>query len=262
MPEACAQAALLGGSDPSPCEVIEAVSDSPFVLLADHAGQRVPTRLDNLGLPRADLDRHIGWDIGIAAVTRLLAGQLGACAILQRYSRLVIDCNRPPGAPDSVATHSDGSHIPGNAGLDASALHQRRSEIFDPYHRRIAQELERRQQSGASPILIAMHSFTPTMAGQVRPWHVGVLYQRDARLAGCLLHALRRESGLVVGDNQPYSVSDATDYAVPVHGERRGLLHVELELRQDLLAGPAGQQEWAARLARLLADLPAGMTRP
>ncbi len=262
MAEASAHAALLGLGDPSPCEVIEAVSDSPLVLVADHAGQRVPARLEGLGLPQSELDRHIGWDIGIAAVTRLLAEQLGACAILQHYSRLVIDCNRPPGAPDSVAIQSDGTGIPGNAGLDAAALHQRRSEIFDPYHQRIEQELDRRQQSGASPILVAMHSFTPAMAGQARPWHVGVLYQRDSRLAGFLLHALRGEPGLVVGDNQPYSVSDATDYAIPVHGERRGLLHVELELRQDLVAGRGGQQQWAARLARLLADLPAGLTRP
>jgi len=262
VPEASAHPALLGVGDPSPCEVVEAVSDSPFVLLADHAGQRVPTRLDNLGLPQAELDRHIGWDIGIAAVTRLLAEQLGAWAILQRYSRLVIDCNRPPAAPDSVATHSDGTRIPGNAGLDAAALRQRRNEIFDPYHQRIEQELDRRQQSGASPILVAMHSFTPAMAGQARPWHVGVLYQRDSRLAGLLLHTLRGEPGLVVGDNQPYSVSDATDYAIPVHGERRGLLHVELELRQDLVAGRSGQQQWTARLARLLADLPVGLTRP
>lgn len=241
--------ALLGGDDPSPVSVHRENGDSRIVLIADHAGQRVPAALGTLGLPQRELDRHIGWDIGIDGVTRRLADLLDAVAILQRYSRLVIDCNRPPGATGSIALVSDGTEIPGNAGLSTDDVAARTQEIFVPYHERIAQELDAR---AAPPMLIAMHSFTPVFGGHARPWHAGVLYQRDTRLAHRLLAALRSEPGLVVGDNEPYAVSDATDYAIPVHGERRGLLHVELEIRQDLIADERGQAEWAVRLARLL----------
>ena len=128
-------------------------------------------------------------------------------------------------------------------------------EIFAPYHARITQELDQRSAGPQAPVLIAMHSFTPVFGGVSRPWHVGVLYHRDTRLAHALLAALRAEPGLVVGDNEPYSISDGSDYAVPVHGEQRGLLHVELEIRQDLIADVQGQQEWAERLARILPTL-------
>lgn len=252
---------LLGIEDPAPVAVHREQGASPVVLIADHAGQLVPSSLGTLGLPQSELDRHIGWDIGIEAVTRHLADRLDAVAILQRYSRLVIDCNRPPAASGSIATTSDGTGVPGNAGLPAADRAARRREIFDPYHQRIAQELDSRERI-LPPVLIAMHSFTPVFGGQVRPWHAGVLYQRDTRLARPLLAALRREAGLVVGDNQPYAVSDATDYAIPVHGEQRGLLHVELEIRQDLIAHGPGQVEWAERLARLLPPILAQLTRP
>lgn len=249
--------ALLGNGDPSPVSVHRDRGASPIVLIADHAGQRVPAALGTLGLPQSELDRHIGWDIGIDGVTRCLADLLDAVAILQRYSRLVIDCNRPPGATGSIALVSDGTEVPGNAGLTSKEVAARTQEIFVPYHDRIAQELDARP---AAPILIAMHSFTPVFGGHARPWHAGVLYQRDTRLAHRLLAALRSEPGLVVGDNEPYAVSDATDYAIPVHGERRGLLHVELEIRQDLIADERGQAEWAARLARLLPPIVQDLT--
>ena len=227
---------------------------SRIVLIADHAGQRIPAALGTLGLPQRELDRHIGWDIGIEQVTRQLADRLDAVAILQRYSRLVIDCNRPPGGTGSIALASDGTLVPGNAGLSPADMSARTREIFAPYHQRIAQELDSREAM-QPPVLIAMHSFTPVFGGQARPWHAGVLYQRDARLAHPLLAALRQEPGLVVGDNEPYAVSDATDFAIPVHGEQRGLLHVELEIRQDLIAEAPGQAQWAARLARLLTPI-------
>ncbi|WP_262378788.1 N-formylglutamate amidohydrolase [Luteimonas viscosa] len=256
-------AALLGPADPPPVTVLRAAGRSPWLLIADHAGQAVPARLRDLGLPRAELDRHIGWDIGIAGVTARLAERLDACAILQAYSRLVIDCNRPLDAPGSIAMASDGTVVPGNAGLDPQQRRQRVEEIFVPYHARIEAELDQRGGADRPAILVAMHSFTPSMDGRERPWHAGVLYQRDARLAHALLQALRAEGDLVVGDNEPYSVSDATDYAIPVHGERRGLAHVELEIRQDLIADADGQDAWAERLARLLARLEPGfITKP
>ncbi|QBG89300.1 N-formylglutamate amidohydrolase [Xanthomonas oryzae] len=246
---------LLGADDPAPFTVYNPRAASPWLLIADHAGQRVPARLAKLGLPQHELDRHIGWDIGIAEVTRLLADALDAFAIAQTYSRLVIDCNRPHDAPSLMPTISDGTSIPGNRQLMASDRQQRIDAIFAPYHARIAAELDARAQRTQPTIVVSMHSFTPVMAGNARPWHAGVLYHRDTRLAHRLLQALRDEPDLVVGDNQPYAVSDATDYAIPVHGEGRGLLHVELELRQDLIADAAGQQAWAARLARILPPL-------
>ena len=246
---------LLGPGDPAPVEVLHAGGASPWLLIADHAGQAVPASLSMLGLPRRELDRHIGWDIGIAGVTARLAERLDACAILQAYSRLVIDCNRPLDAPGSIVERSDGTDVPGNAGIDTGARQRRIDGIFRPYHARIEAELEERAAASRPTLLVAMHSFTPEMGGQRRPWHAGVLYQRDARLAHALLELLRAEGDLVVGDNQPYSVSDATDYAIPVHAERRGLPHVELEIRQDLIADARGQQAWAERLARLFARL-------
>ncbi|UKE44401.1 N-formylglutamate amidohydrolase [Xanthomonas translucens pv. secalis] len=251
---------LLGAGDPPPYRVHQAQGRSPYLLIADHAGQQVPQALAGLGLPQHELDRHIGWDIGIAAVTRTLAQALDAFAIEQTYSRLVIDCNRPLAAPCSIAESSDGTRVPGNQGLDATARAARAAAIFVPYHARIAAELDRRRDAGRATLLIAMHSFTPSMAGESRPWHAGVLYQRDARFAQALLAQLRAEPGLVVGDNQPYSVSDATDYAIPVHAEARGLAHVELEIRQDLIADPSGQRQWAQRLLNMLNRLQAAFT--
>lgn len=248
-------APLLSPLDPAPVQVLREDGRSPFLLIADHAGRAVPSALGRLGLPQSELDRHIGWDIGIAGTTARLSERLDACAILQAYSRLVIDCNRPLDSPGSIVERSDGTPVPGNLDLDAHQRAQRIAEIFEPYHARIAAELDRRASAGRPVVLVAMHSFTPSMAGNDRPWHAGVLYQRDARFAHALLEALRDEGDLVVGDNEPYRVSDATDYAIPVHAERRGLPHVELEIRQDLIADEAGQQAWAQRLARLFTAL-------
>ncbi len=246
---------LLSPADPAPFTVLRPDGRSPFLLIADHAGQAVPAVLARLGLPQAELDRHIGWDIGIAGTTARLAERLDACAIAQTYSRLVIDCNRPLDAPGSIVAVSDGTVIPGNAGLDERERRRRIDGIFAPYHARIEAELDRRVHEGRPTILVAMHSFTPSMNGHARPWQAGVLYQRDPRFAQALLALLREEGDLVVGDNEPYRVSDATDYAIPVHAERRGLPHVELEIRQDLIADARGQDAWAQRLARLFASL-------
>jgi len=250
-----AGARLLGSDEPPPFAVHNPGGQSPFLLIADHAGQRVPRALRNLGLPQAELDRHIGWDIGIAGVTTRLAAALDAVAITQTYSRLVIDCNRPHASPTLIAERSDGTEVPGNAQLSTAQRQQRMDEIFAPYHARIVAELDARLARAQPTLLIAMHSFTPAMAGVARPWHAGVLYHRDTRLAHALRDALQAEGDLVVGDNQPYAVSDSSDYAVPVYGEGRGLVHVELEIRQDLIADEGGQLLWAQRLARLLPPL-------
>jgi predicted N-formylglutamate amidohydrolase len=250
-------APLLGAGDPPVFTVHNGSGKSPWLLIADHAGQRVPRALHDLGLAQSELDRHIGWDIGIAGVTAQLAAALDAVAITQTYSRLVIDCNRPHASPTLIAERSDGTEVPGNAGLDAAQRQQRIDEIFAPYHARIVQELDARLAQARPTLLVAMHSFTPAMGGIARPWHAGVLYHRDSRLAHALRDALQAEGDLVVGDNQPYAVSDSSDYAVPVYGEGRGLPHVELEIRQDLIADEGGQLLWAQRLARLLPPLAA-----
>ena len=246
---------LLGSDDAPVYQQHQAHGASPFVLLADHAGQGIPRALAGLGIDQTELDRHIGWDIGIAGVTRALARQLDAWAIEQHYSRLVIDCNRPHGSPTLVPAVSDGTVIPANQALAAHQRQARIDAIHTPYHALIKRELDRRAASGRASVLVLLHSFTPVMNDTPRPWHCGVLYNRDTRLAHALLTALRAEGDLVVGDNQPYAISDDSDYAANVHGEARGLPYVEIEIRQDLIADPAGQLAWAQRLARLLPPL-------
>jgi len=243
---------LLSKDEVGPVEVVAGDGASPFFLVCDHAGRLIPRALGALGLSEEHLDRHIAWDIGAAAVTRRLAEALGASAILQRYSRLVIDCNRPPDAADSIVRRSERTEVPGNAGVSPPAAEQRAREIFWPYHDEIRARLDRRALEGRPTILVAMHSFTPVFLDRPRAWHAGVLYNRDARFGRELLRALGGDGDLVVGDNEPYAAGDLTDYTIVHHGERRGLLHVEVEIRQDLISDAGGQGAWAARLARLL----------
>jgi len=232
---------------------------SPFLLTCDHYGRIIPRALGDLGLPADEFERHIAWDVGIAGVADALSERLDAHLIAQRYSRLVIDCNRPPEAPSSIPRLSEATVIPGNEGLAAGAAQARRAAIFDPYHRRIDEVITRRLRDGVPTVLVALHSFTPVYAGVARPWHIGTLYHRDTRLPPLLLKYLRAEPGLVVGDNEPYAVSDDTDYTIPVHGEKRGLMNSGIEIRQDLIADPAGQQQWADRLARIFAEIEAAL---
>ena len=245
---------LLAADDPPPVRVLRPDGRADFVLTADHAGRAIPRRLGALGLTDRDLARHIAWDIGIAGVTERLSEALDAPAILQNYSRLVFDCNRQPGLDSSIPTVSELTPIPGNENLSPGEREARHREIFRPYHRGIEALLEQRRTDGRRTVLVAMHSFTPVFKGVARAVEIGILYNRHAGLAHIMLDLLRREGDLVVGDNQPYAVGDLSDYTVPVHGERRGLPHVEIEIRQDLIADPAGQAAWALRLARLLPE--------
>lgn len=245
---------LLGAGDPPPILVHGGADpNSPFLLVSDHAGQAIPTALADLGVRAEDRARHIGWDIGIDGVGRLLASRLGALLIEQTYSRLVIDCNRTPGHPTAIVTVSDGTIIPVNNDLTAEAASMRTLEIFDPYHTRIGEELDRREEQGLETFLVALHSFTPEMGGIKRPWQAGVLHNHDPRF-GRLLVEILRENGLITGDNEPYELTDTSDYTIPIHGERRRIPHVELEIRQDLIESEAGQTEWADRLANVLPE--------
>jgi predicted N-formylglutamate amidohydrolase len=241
---------LLTDADPPPFRTLRAAGPSDIFLTADHAGRAIPAKLGDLGVPGPEHDRHIAWDIGIAAVTEHLSALLDATAVLQTYSRLVIDCNRHPSWPSAMPVISEYTPVPGNEGLTEAAKAERSAEIFAPYHREITRLLDAR--AGRRTIYVAMHSFTPSFKGESRAMHVGMLYNRDPRLALILLDLLRKEGDLVVGDNAPYAISDNSDYGVPVHAERRGLPHIEVEIRQDLIAEPRGQRDWAERFARLL----------
>jgi predicted N-formylglutamate amidohydrolase len=248
---------FLGDDEPPAFTVVNAEGVSPFFFTADHAGRRVPKALGDLGVAPAEMNRHIAWDIGIAAVTRGVAAALDATAVLQTYSRLVVDCNRPQGVPSAFPEMSEATPIPGNIGLSKADRLARRRAIFEPYHAEIARLLAAR--SARRPIYVAMHSFTPVYLQIVRGMHVAVLYNRNPRASHLLADLLRREPGLVVGENEPYRVTDETDYGVPVHAEGGGLDYIELEIRQDLIADEIGQAEWIARLARLLPSVAAGL---
>jgi predicted N-formylglutamate amidohydrolase len=243
---------LLDDDEPPPFEESRLDGGSVFVILVDHASLRIPRRLGDLGLPLSELQRHIAWDIGALAVARRMSALLDAPLIAQNYSRLVIDCNRDPRVPSSIPAVGERLDIPGNIGLSAVEIEARRVEVFEPYHARIRALLDSRAAAGRPTILVAQHSMTDVFMGQRRGMHAAVLYNRDRRIAGLVLEELRREAGLTIGDNEPYFVSDETDYSVPRHGEARGLPHVEIEVRQDLIVGEAGQDEWARRLSGVL----------
>ena len=239
---------LLSPDEPAPVELLRPDAKSPFVLVCDHAGRRLPRALGNLGLASDALEAHIAWDIGAAEVARYMSAELDAALFVQRYSRLVIDCNRPLSAPDSIPEVSGGIPIPGNRGLSKDQAAERARAVFTPYHEAIHSFLAARP----SYLLVSVHSFTPELYGKRRPFHAGVLYERDSRLAAPLLGLLRSEPDLVVGDNEPYAASAASDYAIMEYGERRGAPYVELEVRQDLVSEEQGQRRWAERFSRLL----------
>jgi predicted N-formylglutamate amidohydrolase len=247
-----AATALLEPDEPSPVRVLHEDGASDFFLTADHAGKAIPRRLGDLGVAAAELERHIAWDIGIASVTERLSTALNATAALQTWSRLVIDCNRDPAWPSAFPTISELTDIPGNANLTEADRIARVEAIFQPYHQRIAALLDARAATGRRTVLIAMHSFTPVFKSESRAMEVGVLYFHRTKLAQIMLDLLRAEGDLTVGENAPYALTEDSDYSVPFHAQRRGLEHVEIEIRQDLIATAEGQAAWASRFARLL----------
>ena len=248
-----ASAGLLEAADPPPVGVLEPEGWSPFVLVCDHAGNAIPRALRRLGLAREERERHIAVDIGALAVATELSRRLSAPLVYQRYSRLVIDSNRRPDAPDAMAEVSDGTEIPGNRELDDTARAARVEAIHTPYHRRIGDLLDRRAAAGLATVLVSVHSFTPRLRARPveRPWHVGLCWGGDDRFSHPVRAALGAEAGLAIGWNEPYQVDLGIDYSIPVHAEARGLPYVEFEMRQDLLA-PGQTTRWAERLERAL----------
>jgi predicted N-formylglutamate amidohydrolase len=250
-----APSTLLGPEDPAPFSVFHREGRAELVMFCDHAGRAFPKALGTLGLAARELDQHIAWDIGIAGLGRRLAHSLDAPFFMTAYSRLVIDCNRHLNDPTSIPQESDQVRVPGNRGLGADDRRRRQQEIFQPYHDALTEEIKGRVAAERIPVVISLHSFTPMMDGFQRPWHVGVLWNNDARMPVPLMRRLADEPELVVGDNEPYSGRDGHGYSIKAHAEALGLAHALLEIRQDLIADERGQEKWAGILHRVLKDV-------
>ncbi len=246
--------ALLGPDEPPVYEFLNAQGAAPALLICDHASGAVPAALGDLGLAEDLLRDHIAWDIGAGAVTRRLAARLDAPALLAGYSRLVVDCNRQPGDPESIPEASDGVAIPGNRGLSERERAERVETFFRPYHDAVTTALARLWRKGTAPALISVHSFTPFVDGEERPWDVGVLWNRDARLAVPLIERLGADGNLCVGDNKPYSGREVA-YSINLHGGAAGLPNCVVEIRQDHLRTTEGVERWAGILGDALDGL-------
>jgi predicted N-formylglutamate amidohydrolase len=245
---------LLAADEPEPFLESGRQGRSNFVIVVDHASLQIPRRLRDLGLPASELQRHIAWDIGSLAVARQVAAALDAPLVAQNYSRLVIDCNRDPSVASSIPKVSESCEIPGNSALSEQEILARRSEIFDPYHNHLRALFDERLAAGRPTILVAQHSMTNVFKGVKREMHAAVLYNRDRRFAGLVLEMLRRDSALTIAENEPYVVSEESDYTIPRHAEARELPYVAIEIRQDLLLDETGQSDWAGRIASALRD--------
>jgi predicted N-formylglutamate amidohydrolase len=223
-----------------------------FVFFCDHASNSVPPELHDLGLPATELARHIAWDIGATGITEALSEIFDAPAILSPASRLVIDCNRHLNAADLIPEISDGTVIPGNLHLSAEARATRIERWFHPYHEAIESILLDREARGAASIAVSIHSMTASLAGKSRPWEIALSSHIDRSLADPVLAALRRPGDVVVGDNQPYNLDPEVDYSTPFHALRRGLPHIQVEFRQDVVADATAEHRWAVRFAQAL----------
>jgi predicted N-formylglutamate amidohydrolase len=230
-----------------------------LLLICDHARNAVPPEIGDLGLPPEDMGRHIAWDVGARGVTLGLAARLGAGAVLSTYSRLVIDPNRGEDDPTLVMRLSDGAIIPANRHIGPDEIERRKNAYHRPYHAAIREAIEEIEEAGNTPVLVSIHSYTPQFKGRPwRPWHVGLLWDRDDRLVRPMLTRLRAEDGLIVGDNEPYNGQLYGD-CMWTHGTSEGRPHVLIELRNDLIETPDDQADWAARLAPIIRDAVAEM---
>jgi predicted N-formylglutamate amidohydrolase len=235
-------------------EILNKSGSSPVVLLCEHASNFIPPEYAGLGVPSDELERHIAWDIGAAGVTRRLSQLIDAPAFVGQYSRLLIDLNRPLTSPTSIVTRSESTDIPGNASLDPTERSRRAVLYFEPFHQAVTQLLEERQRAGHPTLIVAVHSFTPTFHGDARPWQAGIIYDKGTAFAEATLDRLRlHDTALNVGANVPYAVAPEDYYGLLVYGDYAGNPALLVEIRQDLLAQPEQQHEWAHRLAAALA---------
>lgn len=245
-------APLLAADEPAPFEVYNPGGAAPLVIVSDHAGRRTPKSLSNLGLSAEHFEKHIAYDIGAGSITRRLADRLNARAVLSTYSRLVVDLNRQPGDPGCIPEISDSIPIPGNQGLSEAQAASRLEELHTPYHEAINREIASVWRHGEKPpVVFSIHSFTPSMGGEDRIWDMGVLWNRDPRIALPLIEHLRRWEGLHVGDNEPYSGASLA-YTIDTHGAAGGIANCAIEIRQDHCATPEEASHWADILADAL----------
>ncbi len=228
------------------------------IILCDHASNALPSAYGLLGLSKGELARHIAYDIGAAGVARELSQLMDAPAVMANFSRLLIDPNRGEDDPTLVMQLSDGVVVPGNANIDMAEVEFRKAHFYEPYHNAIDSLIDEAIGTQVPPVLVSIHSFTERFKGRVRPWHAGILWDKDDRLPEPLIEALRGEKDIIVGENEPYSGELKGD-CLYRHGTQRGLAHGLIELRQDLISEPSGQYAWAQRLARILTDL---LSRP
>jgi predicted N-formylglutamate amidohydrolase len=246
---------LIGRDDPPPFVVLHEHGDAPALVICDHASRAFPRGMNRLGLPELPSWQHIAWDISAGELARGISNALDAPAVLAGYSRLIVDCNRKPDDPEAFRRESDGWIIPGNASLSEFERRTRLACFFDPYHEAIAAMLADFRRRGVVPMVVSVHTFTPQMADTQRPWHVGVLWDKDEASARRLMAGLSAVEGVVVGDNEPYSGKHPCDYTIDHHAEQAGLPHVCIEVRQDQLESPAGVERWVRLLSRLLREL-------
>lgn len=252
---ASAADSLLGPNDPPPVAVVNEGGKGDCILLCDHASHAVPKSLSGLGLGPVDLARHIAGDIGASSVARNLSRRFDAPVVLAGFSRLVIDCNRGLDDPTSIPLISETTVIPGNRAVSAEERRRRAEACFEPYHRRVRGFLDGFAARGVVPVILSIHSFTPVFKGAARPWHFGILWNRDPRVPKPLIAGLAGVPGVVVGDNEPYSGQDEYGYTIESHGAKRGLPHVLIEVRDDLIRDPAGVERWAGILGDALAPI-------
>ncbi len=251
-PSAVVPSRLLGAGEPHPLEVFNPQGTSDFFLICEHAGRLLPASLGTLGLDEVDRSRHIAWDIGARDIAMELATLLDAPLYMQRYSRLVCDCNRQPDVASFIPEISETTVVSGNTNLSSEEIEARITEVFHPFHDAVTEALDARDTAGRRTILATVHSFTPVFKGVARPWQIGVLFNRDTVLAPRVVHYLQANTDYAVGVNEPYAVGDDTDYAIPVHGEKRGYPCVEFEIRNDLTTGRKAVEDWARLLAASL----------
>lgn len=231
-------------------EIVTADGACRLILLCDHASNALPPDYQGLGVPAAQRERHIAYDIGARDLTLGLADRLGATAVLSRFSRLLIDLNRGLDDPTLIMQISDGAVVPGNRELSEAERAQRIARFHQPYHMAIAGAISAVAARGQMPFLVSVHSFTPVWRGWPRPWQVGILWDRDERVARAMIEGFRAQ-GLVVGDNEPYHGALEGD-TLHTHGTLTGFPHALIEVRQDLIAGKTGVDEWVERVARVV----------
>ena len=239
---------LLEGEE-APALLLNGGGQSPYVLVSEHASNRLPKSLGTLGLPESELQRHIAWDIGAEPVARLLSRLIDAPLVLQRYSRLVYDCNRPPDAADAIPEISETTHIPGNLNLSPDDKLMRIHEIYRPFHAAIADLLDRRAAEGTRSMVVTIHSFTPVYKGRPRAVELGILHDRDTGLADKLITSFPTVDARL---NEPYGPKDGVLHTLNLHAAPRGLRHAMIEIRNDFLSDERGQGEWAERLSASL----------